>query len=63
MWTRKANGSAPCSAFFTPLFPYEPLLGRALVVGGSGPDGEETPATLTVDAVRSGIQWEQEEKS
>ncbi|VVD31772.1 protein of unknown function [Paraburkholderia dioscoreae] len=50
-------------AFFTPLFPYEPLLGRALVVGGSGPDGEETPATLTVDAVRSGIQWEQEEKS
>jgi hypothetical protein len=50
-------------AFFTPLFPYEPLLGRALVVGGPGPEGEETPATLTLEAVRASIEWEREEKS
>ena len=50
-------------AFFTPLFSSEPLLGRALVVGGPGPEGEETPATLTLEAVPAGIKWEQEEKS
>ncbi|MBN3857757.1 hypothetical protein G3N59_30665 [Paraburkholderia sp. Ac-20340] len=50
-------------AFFTPRFPSQPLLGRALVIGPPGPTGEETPASLTVAQVLDGIEWEREEKS
>jgi hypothetical protein len=60
---RRTGATLMQPAFFTPLFPYEPLLGRALVVGGPGPEGGETPATLTLEAVRAGIEWEREEKS
>lgn len=44
-------------AFRTTLFLDQPLFGRALVVGAPGPEGEETPATLSLETVRESVFW------
>lgn len=43
--------------FFTSLWPYGPLSGRGMVVGGPDDDGNGTPCTLSLEGVTNSIQW------
>lgn len=47
----------PQKGFTTTLWPYGPLAGKSMIVGGADEAGEGTPSTLTLQQVVDSITW------